>query len=86
MVQDDTAGSPAGGPGIEAGGLVDVAGGVTLTLTVVDKNGKLIYTGTALGGDTAINPIAHGVTMPLRVAVSSHSGSGNTIIYWWVKK
>jgi len=87
MVQDDTAGSPAGGAGIEAGGYIDLGTNVTsVTVTVEDKNGKVIYGPTATTSDGKVDPVAHGVTMPLRVTITAISDGTAAIIYWWVKK
>ena len=85
MVQDDTAGSPAGGPGIEAGGLFNQNTG-TGTFTIKDKNGKTLYGPTSVTGEVKVDPVAHGVTMPLRVTVTSYANGGSIIVYWWVKK
>ena len=87
MPQDDDQQSlPAGGPGLDAGGYIDLGASVTsATITVLDDTGSEIYSGTTTE-DLVVAATAHGVTMPLTANLTASQGSGSVVVYWWVKK
>ena len=77
-----------GGAGIEAGGRIVLGTATTVKVEVLDATGKVLHSnGTAVTANKDIQPVAHGVQLPLTVTTTEISNSAHTVtVHWSVKR
>lgn len=74
-----------GGPGIEAGGRIQLGTATTAEVAVTDANGRVLHSAAAaVTTDTDIAPVPMGVKAPLTATVTNADGSLE--VFWSVKK